>query len=143
MSPGLSRGTDFERAATYHVNVFRVFALAAKLYLRQMVDRVGSISVESQLLVAQLLDGICHVLDTPAESALLFPLFVAGVDSITDADRARVSVLFGKIHASCGINNIKVAHDLLLMVWEKNESGQRYVDWALLANSCGWCLSFA
>jgi hypothetical protein len=130
-------------SSSYHVALFRVFVLTGHLYLRQSVLRSNSTAIESQLLVSQLIEASRFIVGTPAESALLFPLFVAGVDAATAEDRVGVSELLDGLWVSCGIKNIRTARALMEEVWERNECGERYVDWAVLARDRGWCVSFA
>lgn len=84
--------------------------LTARLYLRQVVSHCNAFSLVTQLLVNQLLATISQLTGTPAESSLLFPLFVTGVDATTDADRREIKAYFDTIDSKSVYALIPVAH---------------------------------
>ncbi|CED83269.1 Zn(2)-C6 fungal-type DNA-binding domain [Phaffia rhodozyma] len=130
-------------AISYHLIAFRAHVLTARLYLRQVVSHCNAFSLVTQLLVNQLLATIAQLVGTPAESSLLFPLFVTGVDATTDADRREIKARFDMIDTNCRIGNIQTAFSLLEEIWDRNEGGEKWVDWPKLSRECGWNVSFA
>lgn len=86
---------------SYHLAAFRCFVLTARLYLRQVVSHCNAHSLVTQLLVNQLLANIGNVVGTPAESSLLFPLFITGVDATTESDRKIIKGHFLVIDNKC------------------------------------------
>ena len=152
---------------SYHLAAFRCFVLTARLYLRQVVSHCNAHSLVTQLLVNQLLANIGNVVGTPAESSLLFPLFITGVDATTESDRKIIKGHFLVIDNksvptrscccrmiglevdlavsphSCRIGNIQTAYALLEAIWDRNDFGERWVDWPRLSRELGWNVSFA
>jgi hypothetical protein len=95
---------------SYHLAAFRCFVLTARLYLRQVVSHCNAHSLVTQLLVNQLLANIGNVVGTPAESSLLFPLFITGVDATTESDRKIIKGHFLVIDNKCVSDHRSVTH---------------------------------
>jgi hypothetical protein len=51
--------------------------------------------------------------------------------------------LFSRARASCRIGNIQTAYALLEAIWDRNDFGERWVDWPRLSRELGWNVSFA
>lgn len=75
--PSFSFSPETSSASSYHFVTFRAWVLTARLYLRQVVSHCNAHSLVSQLLMSQLLESVSLVIGTPAESSLLFPIFIA------------------------------------------------------------------
>ena len=116
------------------ISTFQAFKSAAHAYLRQIVYRTPAIALEAQLSVARMLTTISTVLNTPSQSQILFPLFIAGVDAIREEDRNTVRSIFEKLHTITGTGNIQHIFTLLLSVWKVNDKGTTWVDWRQIAS---------
>lgn len=116
------------------ISTFQAFKSAAHAYLRQIVYRNPAIALEAQLSVARMLTTISTVLNTPSQSQILFPLFIAGVDAIREEDRNTVRSIFEKLHTITGTGNIQHIFTLLLSVWKVNDKGTTWVDWRQIAS---------
>lgn len=117
------------------ISTFQAFKFAAHAYLRQVVYKLPAISIEAQLSVTRMLTRISSVLDTPSQSQMLFPLFIAGVDAVREEDRKSIKMIFERLHAITGTGNIKTVFDLLLEIWRQNDHGATWVDWRLIASN--------
>lgn len=50
---------------------------------------------------------------------------------------------FFSFFSSCRIGNIQTAFALLEEVWQRNEAGEKWVNWAAISREKGWNVSFA
>ena len=116
------------------ISTFQAFKFAAHAYLRQIVYRMPAVSLDAQLSVARMLTTISTVLNTPSQSQILFPLFIAGVDAIREEDRFVVKSIFEKLHTITGTGNIQTVFTLLLSIWKDNDKGNTWVDWRQIAS---------
>ncbi|KAH8897391.1 hypothetical protein GQ53DRAFT_887825 [Thozetella sp. PMI_491] len=62
------------------------------------------------------------------EAHLLFPLFMAGIGSMTKPNRLTVEYRLNLMETTIGFGNIFVAHRLLDEVWQRTNQGER-VNW--------------
>ncbi|CED82153.1 Zn(2)-C6 fungal-type DNA-binding domain [Phaffia rhodozyma] len=127
----------------YLDDAFKCYVLAAKLYLKQVVWRNNAQSLTNQVLVADLLEAIRLVKGTPAESGLLFPCTVTGIDCLSSEDRENIVVHFDDLLVNCRIDNIRNAFELVEEIWERNDHGRIWINWAELSREKGWNISFA
>lgn len=65
------------------------------------------------------------------EPRMLFPLFMAGLTSMTKANRLTVEHRLHVLEATIGFGNVSYAHKLLEDVWRRLNAGET-VDWRLL-----------
>jgi transcriptional activator protein UGA3 len=65
------------------------------------------------------------------EVHILFPLFMAGVCSMTKPTRMTVEFRFNILETTIGFGNIKLAHQLLDEIWRRANEGD-IVDWEVL-----------
>jgi transcriptional activator protein UGA3 len=65
------------------------------------------------------------------EARILFPLFMAGVGSMTKANRLTVEYRLSIMETTVGFGNIAVAHRLLQELWRRANNGQ-VMDWEVL-----------
>ncbi|KAJ5092101.1 hypothetical protein NUU61_006971 [Penicillium alfredii] len=91
------------------------------------------------------LDGHCEY------SALTFPLFIAGCESDSAAQRDLVARSLDTLHRNFGIGNVRRAKEVLGILWSRNEvhagaeSGtvQGAVHWLDVLDELGWELNLA
>ncbi len=62
------------------------------------------------------------------EAHILFPLFIAGVCSMTKPTRMTVEYRLNIMETTIGFGNIKLAHQLLDEIWRRDNKGE-IVDW--------------
>ncbi|KAH8660408.1 fungal-specific transcription factor domain-containing protein [Xylariales sp. PMI_506] len=65
------------------------------------------------------------------EARILFPLFMAGVGSMTKPNRLTVEYRLDVMESSVGFGNIAIAHQLLDEIWTRANQGET-LDWAEL-----------
>ncbi len=65
------------------------------------------------------------------EAHILFPLFMAGVCSMTKPNRMTVEYRLNIMETTIGFGNIKLAHQLLDEIWRRANTGE-IVDWEVL-----------
>lgn len=63
------------------------------------------------------------------ESRILFPLFMAGVGSVTKPNRMTVEYRLKIMESIIGFGNISVAHKLLDELWRRSNNDGNTVDW--------------
>ncbi|KAH8660363.1 fungal-specific transcription factor domain-containing protein [Xylariales sp. PMI_506] len=68
------------------------------------------------------------------EAHILFPLFMAGVGSVTKPNRLTVEYRLSIMETTIGFGNISIAHRLLDELWRRSNSGET-VDWEELKDS--------
>lgn len=125
------------------LTLFEAFQLSCKLYLRQSIMKCNPSSLESQVLVNDLVKCIDILIDSPMQASLVFPMFVAGVHMVTKDDKVVMRQRIDKMMEMYGPwNLIRVKH-LIELVWEKNPHGDLVVDWHSILVDLGWELNFA
>lgn len=125
------------------LTTFEAFQLSCKLYLRQSIMKCNPSSLESQVLVNDLVKCLDILIDSPMQASLVFPMFIAGVHMVTEDDKVVMSQRIDKMMDMYGPwNLIRVKH-LIELVWERNPDGDRVVDWHSILVELGWELNFA
>ncbi|KAJ5612851.1 hypothetical protein N7510_006045 [Penicillium lagena] len=81
-------------------------------------------------------------------SALTFPLFIAGCESTTAAQRELVTLSLDKLQNNFGIGNVRRAKDLLASLWmrrdaENPDGVSKHVHWLDVLEELGWELILA
>lgn len=70
------------------------------------------------------------------EAHMLFPIFIAGVGSVTKPYRLTIEYRINIMETTVGSGNVSVAHQLLDEIWQKNNQGD-IIDWkTLMAEKC-------
>jgi len=116
------------------IAAFQTYKIAAELYLRQSVLHAGSSDVTSQILVQRTMHHLRLVLGTSSESQMLFPVFIAGVNTTDPASRAEIVEIFNRFNERVKAGNIQAVYSLLLEVWKRDPEGDRFVDWRRIAD---------
>ncbi|CDK24496.1 unnamed protein product [Kuraishia capsulata CBS 1993] len=125
------------------LTLFEIFQLTAKIHLNQSVNKVNQSCLEIQYLNTQLIERLDVVLGTPVECCLCFPLFIAGMNCITERDRDLMRSRFENLKRRYSWKNVDRAEIIMLKFWELNPTGERFVDWYGIVKDLGWDLSFA
>jgi hypothetical protein len=81
----------------------------------------------------------CH--DGPM-SALLWPLFVAACEAMTEEDRALAMDGFGGTERRQGMNNIMRAWEVVQEVWRRTDLGEEDVNWRHISAEKGFNIVF-
>jgi hypothetical protein len=113
---------------------FEIWKLATELYLRQAVNHYGSSDLCSRALARRILHNLRSVVGTPSQIHMLFPLFIAGVNTFVPAEREKVAALFTRFKERASTGNIQAVYSLLLEVWKRDKDGDRFVDWRAIAD---------
>ncbi|KIR34068.1 hypothetical protein I352_03301 [Cryptococcus deuterogattii MMRL2647] len=128
----------------YHlITAFETYKLATELYLRQSVLHAGTADLCVQGLSRRLLQNLRSILDIPSKSQMLFPLFVAGVNTFKHAARQQVVDAFNVLNNDMKSGNIQAVYSLLSEVWKRDKDGDRFVDWRKIAADSEIVISFA
>lgn len=138
-SHSLPNGTD----RSLLIVAFHTYQLAAELYLRQAVHRSAPSDIQCSQLASRIMVNMRLLLDSPNESQMCFPLFLAGVATRHDSERAEIVSIFNKFSERVQVRNVIAVAQLLLDVWKIDVHGDRYVDWRKMAEENDVALSFA
>lgn len=122
---------------------FEAFQLSCTLFLRQSIMKCNPSSLESQILVNDLVKCLDILLDSPMVATLVFPIFMAGIHLVTEDDREAMRIRIDKMMATYGPWNVVRVKFLVEKVWEENPDGDKVVDWHAILKSLGWDLNFA
>lgn len=112
---------------------FQIYQLSAELYLRSAVMRAAGSDIQCRLLAGRLLNYLRLILDTPNESQMMFPLFLAGLYISDERGRAEILGIFTKFSERVQCRNVFTVINLMLEVWKRDPEGDRYVDWRAVA----------
>ncbi|KAB8238630.1 fungal specific transcription factor domain-containing protein [Aspergillus alliaceus] len=134
--------------------VAECFRDAAYIYLHSTLERMSQssmahnlpslwssfISRKKPVALRRCLDRIqsFHLDENCEYSALTFPLFIAGCESESPAERELVSQSLGKLEMNFGIGNVKRAKELLNILW----SGEK-MHWLDVLERLKWDLILA
>lgn len=127
----------------HHRLFFQVLKDTSRLYIRQCVYMVAPVSIKSTMFVGRIMNNIKRLFNTVMDPALLFPLFIIGVDTVTTHVRNWVINAMKELHKRVGSGNILVAIELLYKIWEKNDEGRIHVFWPQVAKENGMVISLA
>lgn len=113
------------------------FALqqAAIMRLQQITKRLENDDPQ----ITKAADGILSALSlirpgSEMEAHMLFPLFMAGVGSITKPHRLTIEYRLNVMEATIGFGNISIAHKILDEIWRNANEGE-LMDWEELIRS--------
>lgn len=125
------------------LTAFEAFQLSCKLYLRQSIMKCNPSSLESQVLVNDLVKCIDILIDSPMQATLVFPVFMTGIHMVTDDDKIVMRQRIQKFMDTYGTWSVVRVKYLIEQVWERNPDGDRVVDWHSILVELGWDLNFA
>jgi hypothetical protein len=75
-------------------------------------------------------------------SALLWPLFVASCEAVTDEDRNLTIATFSGAERRQGMNNIMQAWEIVQEVWRRYDAGEENVEWREICKERGLIIVF-
>jgi hypothetical protein len=75
-------------------------------------------------------------------AALLWPLFVAACEALTEEDRALAMGVFGGTERRQGMNNIMRAFDVVQEIWRRVDFNDSDVDWRNICEERGFSIVF-
>lgn len=75
-------------------------------------------------------------------SALLWPLFVASCEGMTDDDRALAEVAFTGTERKQGMNNIMRSWEVVREVWRRGDEGEEDINWRGICEERGFNIVF-
>ncbi|OBA21288.1 hypothetical protein METBIDRAFT_78300 [Metschnikowia bicuspidata var. bicuspidata NRRL YB-4993] len=125
------------------LTIFETFQLSCKLYLRQAILRLNPSALECQILMNDLIKCIDVLIDTPMQASIVFPVFIAGLFTVTESGKAAMRKRFEKLIVDYGPWNVVRVKSLVEKIWEENPHGDRVVDWNTMLNDLNWDLNFA
>lgn len=114
--------------------VAECFRDAAYIYLHSILERIPStypISKSKEEALQRCLSRIetFHLDPEYCEySALTFPLFIAGCECQTTAERGLVLRALGALERNFGIGNVRRAKEILDILWSDSGEGRHWLD---------------
>lgn len=127
----------------YHEIFFKLLKDTARLYIRQCVYMVAPVSIKSTMIVGRMMNQLKKLFGSEIDPALLFPLFIMGIDTVSIYVRDWVIKMMKDLYGRVGSGNILVAIKLLHKVWELNNEGKIHVFWPQVAKDHGLLVSLA
>lgn len=125
------------------LTLFEAIQIAAKLFLRQSIMKCNPSMLECQVLNNDLIKCIDILVGSPVQASLVFPIFMAGVHSVTKHDRDLMTLRMENFIKVYGPWNLARAKYLMEKVWERNIEGNSVVDWYSILKELGWDINFA
>ena len=125
------------------MTLFEAFQISCKLYLMQCILNCNPSMLEIRVLNTNLTKCIDILLESPMQASLVFPIFIAGIHCVTNAERTEMLARmdsFMKLYGPWNIRNVKVVTQ---MVWERNPLGDKCIDWHRILEELGWDINFA
>ncbi|KAL0943703.1 uncharacterized protein CTRU02_201590 [Colletotrichum truncatum] len=144
------RQLKFDAMDDYLIKSAECFRLSALIYLRLVLFnepiRYPSISTLLQRMIDHLSEIIVE--DQPRRSFPMWPLFIAGCVSHTDANRKVVLDLFNLLDSKWPISNISTVMKVVWTIWQTRDfdSGLEatvHHDWQEIIEKFGWKLSLS
>lgn len=125
------------------LTTFEAFQLASKLYLRQAILKLNPLLWECQMLVHDLIKCLDVLIELPMQAAMVFPIFIAGIFTVTDAGRDAMRHRYDTFMRIYGPWNVVRVKALVEHIWRENPQGDKVVDWHAVLNDLGWEINFA
>lgn len=122
---------------------FEAYQISCKLFLRQSILKLNPSAIESQILMNDLMKSINLLVETPMQATLVFPLFIAGIHSVTGFDREHMRDILNQMMETYGPWNVQRIKYVMEQVWEQNPNGDKVVDWLAILKQLGWEINFA
>lgn len=119
-----------------HATEARAAAFATRWAILMRLNQVTRRLENDDAQITKAADNILSALSlirpgSETEARILFPLFMAGVGSMTKANRLTVEYRLSIMETTIGFGNIAVAHRLLQELWRRANDGQ-VMDWQVL-----------
>ncbi|RDW66007.1 hypothetical protein BP6252_09642 [Coleophoma cylindrospora] len=112
------------------------FQWAALMRLRQIMNGNRAQHPSVKPSIEKILSALSIIRPgSRNEAHMLFPLFMAGLESTTKANRLTVEYRLNIMETTIGFSNITGVHKLLDRLWHKSNDGDPNVDWETLIQS--------
>lgn len=108
-----------------HLQVFRVFRMAALLHINRSVLCNNSAALMMRYMDIHLIDALEKLLKTTRESLLYFPLFIAGICCSDGSLRSKLTDMFGAIQYRQKSILLNQLEGLVKESWNLDERGYR------------------
>ncbi|KAK2033493.1 hypothetical protein LX32DRAFT_73146 [Colletotrichum zoysiae] len=117
----------------------RAAAFATQWALILRLSQITKKLLNSDLKIKKATNNILSAISlirpgSEVEAHILFPLFMAGVGSVTKPNRLSVEYRLKIMETTVGFGNVSVAHNLLDELWRRSNEGKA-VDWEDLKGS--------
>lgn len=120
--------------------LFDLYILIIKIHLNTSIIRQPPSLFQQQDLLAQALELVDELLDTPMVVALSLLLLVCGTLCYTNYDRERMRERFRRVHLTYYVQNLTRIEEIVEEAWLRYPDGTVVVDWGAMAEEKGWNL---
>lgn len=124
-----------------HFTMFALYQMVILLYLKHSIRRLPPLVPEVQLTLRKVIECLDTLIDTPLTLSLSFPLLIAGISSVRQADRDDILLKIDYIVGKHEFDNLIKLKKVLTEVWNRNAGGSKCIDWFKIAKSFGWRLN--
>ncbi|ODV61062.1 Zn(II)2Cys6 transcription factor ASCRUDRAFT_34726 [Ascoidea rubescens DSM 1968] len=128
-----------------HLTLFELFQMTLRLFLRQVLKNYSSNNIDIQYLLIRINFLLDFLIGSSVKSALLFPMIMAGINSVDENDRIanleRFDQYWNNNYPRSG--NIKLGKIVVEESWNINPIGNLCVNWYEIAKSLNWSLNLA
>lgn len=124
-----------------HFTMFALYQLVILLYIKHSLRRLPPLVPEVQLTLKKVNECLDSLIDTPLALSLSFPLLIAGISSVTQADRNEILRKIRYINDKHEFDNLVKVLTVLKEVWKINGNGSLCVDWFKITKKFGWRLN--
>ncbi|KAF9880963.1 hypothetical protein CkaCkLH20_01113 [Colletotrichum karsti] len=144
------RDLDFLATDEYLLKSAECFRFAALIYLHLVVYDAPIRFPSMSTLLQPLIDSLSEVIvaDQRRRSFPMWPLFIAGCVSCTEAHRKAVLDLFNLLDSKWPISNISTVTQVMLTIWKIRDLDNGLAptvqhDWQNIIQKFGWKLSLS
>lgn len=124
-----------------HYTMFALYQMVIQLYVKNSLRRLPPLVPEVQLTLRKIHECLDELIDTPLALSLSFPLLIAGISSVKQAERDEVLRKIGYIVDKHEFDNLIKVLMVLKEVWKVNAGGSLCVDWFKITKRFGWRLN--
>lgn len=124
-----------------HLQMFELYQLSIKLYIKHVIRRLPPVVPEMQFLFYKIKKYLKILMNSSVKMSLCFPLLICGLVAVTLLDREELERLIVEFESQYEFNNAKKIHFIVKEIWNLNQSGTLYVDWFNVTKRFGWRLN--
>ena len=132
-----------EKELELQLTIFECFQITLKIYLKTLILKINSSSIEIQYLNNKLIKLLDILLGSEFESCLCLPIFIAGLNCINFNDRIEINNKIQLFINRYKWKNVLICQLIINYVWKLNFNGDKFINWYLIIKKLGWNLSFA
>ena len=132
-----------EKELELQLTIFECFQITLKIYLKTLILKINSSSIEIQYLNNKLIKLLDILLGSEFESCLCLPIFIAGLNCINFDDRIEINNKIQLFINRYKWKNVLICQLIINYVWKLNFNGDKFINWYLIIKKLGWNLSFA